>query len=108
MGAVVGMLSGLISSTVLIMFSNPVWPGEADSPLGSLALDNPAIFTIPIGFLGCWLGTMLSTEQRQRAPVRGALRAVRDRASGAEKAGEGADKPAPEREPAERAPEPVA
>jgi cation/acetate symporter len=63
MGAVVGMLSGLISSAVLIMFSNPVWPGEDNSPLGPLALDNPAIFTIPIGFLGCWLGTKLSSEK---------------------------------------------
>jgi cation/acetate symporter len=62
MGAIVGMLSGLISSTVLIVLSNPVWPGDT-SPLGSLALDNPAIFCIPIGFLGCYLGTKLSTER---------------------------------------------
>ena len=62
MGAIAGMLSGLLSSTVLIILSNPVWPG-ATSPLGSLALDNPAIFCIPIGFLGCFLGTKLSTER---------------------------------------------
>ena len=62
MGAVVGMLSGLISSSALIILSNPVWPGST-SPLGSLALDNPAIFTIPIGFLGCYLGTKLSSEK---------------------------------------------
>ena len=62
MGAVIGMSSGLISSTVLIILSNPVWPGET-SPLGSLALDNPAIFAIPIGFLGCYLGTKLSSER---------------------------------------------
>ena len=29
----------------------------------SLALDNPAIFCIPIGFLGCFLGTKLSKER---------------------------------------------
>ena len=41
-----------------------MWPGEDDtSPLGSLALDNPAIFCIPIGFLGCYLGTKLSKEK---------------------------------------------
>src|SRR3954464_622216 len=62
MGAIAGMLSGLIASTVLIILSNPVWPG-ATSPLGSLALDNPAIFCIPIGFLGCFLGTKLSSER---------------------------------------------
>ena len=44
---------------------HPVEPGVAratTSPLGSLALDNPAIFCIPIGFLGCFLGTKLSYE----------------------------------------------
>ena len=66
MGAVVGMLSGLISSIALIVLSAPVWPGadsDTGSPLGSLGLDNPAIFCIPIGFLGCWLGTVLSSER---------------------------------------------
>ena len=66
MGAVVGMLSGLIASTALIVLSAPVWPGadsDTGSPLGSLGLDNPAIFCIPIGFLGCWLGTVLSSEK---------------------------------------------
>ena len=66
MGAVVGMLSGLIASTVLIVLSAPVWPGadsDTGSPLGSLGLDNPAIFCIPIGFLGCYLGTVLSNEK---------------------------------------------
>jgi cation/acetate symporter len=66
MGAVVGMLSGLTASTVLIAMSAPVWPGAdtvTGSPLGSLGLANPAIFCIPIGFLGCWLGTVLSSEK---------------------------------------------
>jgi cation/acetate symporter len=66
MGAVVGMLSGLIASTALIVLSAPVWPGadsDTGSPLGSLGLDNPAIFCIPIGFLGCYLGTVLSNEK---------------------------------------------
>ena len=66
MGAVVGMTSGLIASTTLIVLSAPVWPGadsDTGSPLGSLGLDNPAIFAIPIGFLGCWLGTVLSSEK---------------------------------------------
>jgi cation/acetate symporter len=65
MGAIVGMLTGLISSIVLIGLSAPVWPGSdttVGSPLGSLGLENPAIFTIPLAFLGCWLGTVLSSE----------------------------------------------
>jgi cation/acetate symporter len=65
-GAVVGVLTGVISSLVLIGLSPPVWPGAdtvTGSPLGSLGLENPAIFTIPLGFLGCWLGTVLGRER---------------------------------------------
>jgi cation/acetate symporter len=65
-GAVTGIFAGVVSSLVLIVLSAPVWPGadtETGSPLGSLGLDNPAIFCIPLGFLGCWLGTVLSTEK---------------------------------------------
>jgi cation/acetate symporter len=63
-GAIVGMLGGLIASIGLIALSVPVWPGpDAEgSPLGSLALDVPAIFSVPIGFLACWLGTVVSRE----------------------------------------------
>ena len=61
-GAVTGILFGLVSSTFFIIMSEPVWPGEDNSPIGSLALDNPAIYCIPLGFLGCWLGTVLSSE----------------------------------------------
>ena len=32
-----------------------------DDPV--LNLDYPAILSVPIGFLACWLGTMLSTER---------------------------------------------
>ena len=48
----------------------PVMRVEAQigSPLGSLVLQNPAIVTIPLGFLGCWLDTMLCSE---RANTRG-------------------------------------
>jgi cation/acetate symporter len=63
-GAVVGMSAGLIASLVLILFSVPVWPGpdSEGSPLGSLALDVPAIFSVPIGFLACWLATLATSE----------------------------------------------
>ncbi len=104
MGAVAGMLSGLVSSIVLIAFSNPVWPGEADSPLGSLALDNPAIFTIPIGFLGCWLGTKLSSEKGNERQYE-ELYVRSETGIGAEVAGGGGRPEA--QAPAERAPEPV-
>ncbi|MET3728565.1 cation/acetate symporter [Fictibacillus halophilus] len=63
-GAVTGMLVGLISSLVLVMISPSVWSpvegaailtGEAIFPLA-----NPGIVSIPLGFLGAIIGTMLS------------------------------------------------
>jgi cation/acetate symporter len=69
-GAVTGILTGVIVSAVLIVLSAPVWPGadsSTGSPLGSLALDNPAIFCIPLGFLGCFVGTLLGRRSDERA-----------------------------------------
>ena len=64
-GAVTGVLVGVFSSILLVIISPTVWPG-ADSEGGALSwytLANPAIISVPLGFLGCWLGTVLSKEQ---------------------------------------------
>jgi cation/acetate symporter len=69
-GAVTGILTGVFVSAALIVMSRPVWPGAdsvTGSPLGSLALDNPAIFCIPLGFIGCFVGTMLGRRSDERA-----------------------------------------
>jgi cation/acetate symporter len=45
--------------------SPKVWPGP-DSQGGALSffdLSNPGIVSIPLGFLGCWLGTMLAGRE---------------------------------------------
>jgi cation/acetate symporter len=63
-GAVTGMLVGLLSSLILVALSPSVWSpvegaailtGEAIFPLA-----NPGIVSIPLGFLGAFIGTMLS------------------------------------------------
>jgi cation/acetate symporter len=64
-GAVTGVLFGVVSSIALVIISPKVWPGP-DAEGGALSfydLANPGIISIPLGFLGCWLGTMLSTER---------------------------------------------
>ena len=63
-GAVTGVLFGVISSIVLVIVSPKVWPGPTPtgSPFG-WELANPGIVSIPLGFIGCWLGTVLSTER---------------------------------------------
>jgi len=56
-GAVAGLATGLVSSLVLIMISpslmksNPIFP-----------LENPGIVSIPLGFLGAIVGTLLGRE----------------------------------------------
>jgi cation/acetate symporter len=64
-GAVVGVAVGVISSVFLVIASPKVWPGP-DAEGGMLSfwdLANPGIVSIPLGFLACWLGTMLSREE---------------------------------------------
>ncbi len=65
-GAVCGVLLGVGSAIFLIIMSPGVWPG-ADSDTGSpigWTLANPGIVSIPLGFLGCIVGTLLSTERK--------------------------------------------
>ena len=58
-GAVTGVLVGVFSSIFLVIVSPGVWPGpDAEgSPIG-WTLANPGIVSIPLGFIGCWLGTV--------------------------------------------------
>ncbi len=63
-GAIVGVLTGVFSSVLLVIISPKVWPG-ADSEGGAFGfydLANPGIVSIPLGFIGCWVGTMLARE----------------------------------------------
>jgi cation/acetate symporter len=69
-GMVTGMLVGLVSSVVLIVLSPAVMgvdpPGAATRHLIQSAalfpLDNPAIVSVPLGFLAAILGSLLSRD----------------------------------------------
>ncbi|MDX8151042.1 sodium/solute symporter [Patulibacter brassicae] len=69
-GAVTGVAFGIVSAIFLIIVSPGVWPGpdgstglnDSGSPIG-WTLGNPGIVSIPLGFLGCWLGTVLSKDE---------------------------------------------
>ena len=59
------MVIGVVSAIGLIILSPNVWPGAATdtgTPL-PFTLANPGIISIPLGFLGCILGTVLSSER---------------------------------------------
>jgi cation/acetate symporter len=64
-GAVTGVLFGVSSSIALVIISPTVWPGP-DSEGGLFSfydLANPGIISVPLGFIGCWLGTILTREE---------------------------------------------
>ncbi|WP_211901833.1 solute symporter family protein [Saccharopolyspora erythraea] len=60
-GAIVGALFGLASALALILLSPSVWPGgEATAPW---PLAFPILLSAPLGFAGCWLGSVLSKRE---------------------------------------------
>ena len=71
LGAIMGMLFGLISSVLLVMLSPNVWspiPGAAiftGDPLFHML--NPTIITVPLGFMGAIFGTLLSKEINKKS-----------------------------------------
>src|SRR5215208_6866931 len=66
-GAVTGVLFGVVSALGLIVISPIVWGGPPGAPdTGAFTwydLNNPGLISIPLGFVGCILGTLLSTER---------------------------------------------
>jgi cation/acetate symporter len=62
-GAVVGMATGLLASIILILLS-PNGPGGAKA---IFPLTNPGILSIPLGFIGAYLGTILTREPQSEA-----------------------------------------
>jgi cation/acetate symporter len=87
-GAVTGVLFGVVSSITLVIISPKVWPG-ADGEGGALSfydLANPGIVSIPLGFIGCFLGTMLSNERGNEREF-AELRVRAETGLGAERAG---------------------
>ncbi|GAA5164628.1 cation acetate symporter [Pseudonocardia eucalypti] len=60
-GAICGILAGLVTSVVLIALSPAVWPGGPES--APYQIEYPTVIAIPVGFLACWLGTVLSRSR---------------------------------------------
>lgn len=65
-GAVTAMLVGLFSALILVTMSPSVFSPEAGEALfvgdPIFPLTNPALISVPLGFLGGWLGTLFSKE----------------------------------------------
>ena len=78
-GAVTGILVGLISCIVLIILSPNVMTGPNPEPplTPIIPIDPifpfvyPALFSVPLGFLGCYLGTLLGGGGAEREREQG-------------------------------------
>ena len=78
-GAVTGMLLGLVSAVVLVMISpnvltgpNPEPPATPIIPIDYIfPLKSPALVSVPLGFLGCYLGTILGGRGAEREREQG-------------------------------------
>jgi cation/acetate symporter len=91
-GAITGIGLGLVSALVLIVLSPSVWPGP-DSQGSPFPLAFPTLISIPVGFVGCWLGTVLSTDKTgERTHTR--MRVRTHSGLGAEPAAAGAERAA--------------
>ncbi len=65
-GAIVGMVAGLLSALILVAVSPNVWDPEAGKAIlvghPLIALKNPGIYSIPIGFLGAIIGALIGPK----------------------------------------------
>ncbi|WP_042149794.1 cation acetate symporter [Paucisalibacillus sp. EB02] len=66
-GAITGMVSGLLASLVLVVLGPHIMnlDGGWIAREAIISLHNPGIIAIPIGFLGAYLGTLFSSKQTQ-------------------------------------------
>jgi cation/acetate symporter len=69
-GAIAGITAGLLTSVLFIVLGPSVWPGGVEA--APYPIEYPTLVAIPVGFLACWLGSVLS-----RAPEDGERGATR-------------------------------
>jgi cation/acetate symporter len=84
-GAVTGVLFGVISSVGLVLVGPDV---KTSDPL--IELSQPGIISIPLGFAGCILGSLLSKEEGKAEKAFEELHVRSETGMGAERALEGA------------------
>ena len=71
-GAVWGLATGLVSSLVLIVIGPSIMGTDGKHLIHGepiFPLENPGILSIPIGFLGAFLGTLSAAGRRRRAQI---------------------------------------
>ena len=62
-GAVWGVLTGLVSTIVSLMFTEALWMGSGPAPL---TIQLPVIVTMPLGIAACVIGSIAGEKRRAR------------------------------------------
>ena len=68
-GALIGGLLGLVSAVSMVVLSKAVWVQTFGFARELFPYDNPAIFSMPIAFLGIWLISKLDASSRAKAEI---------------------------------------
>ena len=69
-GALVGGFLGLVSAVIMVVLSKAVWVTTFGNHDAIFPYDNPALFSMPLAFLGIWIVSALDNSQqaqRERA-----------------------------------------
>jgi cation/acetate symporter len=67
LGAVVGGWAGLLTALVLTVLSPAVWVAVLHNPAPVFSHNAPALFSMPVAFIGCWLFSILDNSARARS-----------------------------------------
>jgi cation/acetate symporter len=65
-GAVLGGWLGLISAVSLTILSPGIWVKVLGFHEAPFPYDSPALFSMPLGFFGCWLGSVVGRGAQAR------------------------------------------
>ncbi len=68
-GALIGGLLGLVSAVSMVVLSKAVWVQTFGFARELFPYDNPAIFSMPIAFLGIWVISKLDASSRAMAEI---------------------------------------
>jgi cation/acetate symporter len=63
-GAVAGILVGLVSAVLFVLFSSAVWVTVLGNPKALFPYEQPALFAMPLAFFAAWLGSVLDHSAR--------------------------------------------
>lgn len=63
-GAIAGSVTGLLSAVVLLVLSPVVWVNLLEHGQAIFPYSNPALFSMPLAFIGAWVFSVTDTSER--------------------------------------------